>query len=325
MCYKVILLTLSVSVTARPQFFPQNFQRQYQFVPVVEPVFVEPYVDRALSFNSRINAAANQFFNPNQDIPRDVRGETGPKFERIMESNTEMLTSNLNRMEDNRNGAVTPNVNQFDSGNERNGEFVTPQPNNPPTHKRKHSHKNRHRGNNATNVMQNNPLPDNQDFNQNQRNTNKQLTTPSPNNQFVPSVNVPNYPNNPQDSKAFINTQYDNNNQPPRPTPEYRSNVNDDQNGQTVSDVNHNGSPSNSSSARPGLNEGRVAQEGRINEGSDEDEEKWVWGYSNVTEKVVTEMVVIAITPDVDDRANFDGGSCPTGKVKIGTMCVDKD
>ncbi|CAG9793145.1 unnamed protein product [Diatraea saccharalis] len=47
-----------------------------------------------------------------------------------------------------------------------------------------------------------------------------------------------------------------------------------------------------------------------------DEEDRWIWG---TTEKVET------TTPDIENRVSFDGGSCPTGKVKIAGICVVPD
>ncbi|KAH9629938.1 hypothetical protein HF086_017453 [Spodoptera exigua] len=48
------------------------------------------------------------------------------------------------------------------------------------------------------------------------------------------------------------------------------------------------------------------------------DDDRWIWSNGEDTPVETT-------TIGLDDRAAFSGGSCPGGKVKVGSMCIDKD
>lgn len=102
---------------------------------------------------------------------------------------------------------------------------------------------------------------------------------------------------------------------------EYRSNVNNtDQNTRPVNanrDAHNTRSDNSRLDSKPLLNAQPTAlqrpEERAGDDNMGEDEDRWIWGSMEAT------------TPDLDNRANFDGSSCPTGKVKVGTICVDVD
>lgn len=365
MYYKVFIVTLAaVSVSSRPQSGNFQVQRQLQIVPVERTVFSESFVqNREVGANNRRDAASNQFVNAEvRDVQIDVR-ETTPKIEiyQYVNPNTEVFVSNnLNptedirngalpsnfspqfdniRREDNRNGAVTSNFNPevdiirsedrtsefFNTNfphNSTSKEFIKPlQPN-----QRQNSQNTGNRENLPVNNVQNNLTPNMTNSNQNlyTNAANSLRSRPQQNNQFPQNNNI-NYnqvPNIVRD-KTSSNTHNNNYNQTYTTNPDYRSNGNsNDQNRRTVSDRANvsNGRPSNSSfhSERPVL--AKPDQVKTTEDDQNEDGDKWVWGYSNATESGIT-----GTTPDLDDRANFDGGSCPSGKAKIGDKCVDKD
>lgn len=320
MCLRTVFLALAVTaVDSRPQFGNpfQPLVYQQPFVPLNpdENVYGErtmPY----FNFVHQIDAALNsQFFDPETRRPQvyDRQTEVISISERV----------NRNPSNDNQNGFANENekTNANRQTHLQNGQpaktnaAVTEQMN-------KQLEQAPNYNNTGKKSIKTNKDKETQYSTANTPSDNQEPTPTSHKaaNETQANVYKNSKPKTGSDNRS-VNTAHKTNEV-------YRSNANNTEQIRKTVSTNDNAyitGSSNSSEVKlvsanpPVLKVPTNGPEERTIDEDNKDEDRWVWGISEVTEKEET------TTPDLDDRASFDGGTCPTGKIKVGGMCVDVD